>query len=107
MSRNGPPRVAVLGGGPVGVEAALLAAALQLPVQLYERGEVGAHLRQWGHVKLFTPFAMNSPPLGRESLRADSPRARLPADGDLLTGREHLAAYLGPLAGCSRLSGRV
>src|SRR5262249_51957553 len=72
MSRNAPPRVAVLGAGPVGVEAALYAASLKLPVRLYERGDVGNHLRHWGHVKTFTPFAMNTTPLGRAALRADA-----------------------------------
>lgn len=107
MSRNDPPRVAVLGCGPVGVEAALYAAALSLDVRAYERGGVGDGLRQWGHVKLFTPFAMNVTPLGRAALRADAPRRDLPADGDLLTGRDHLAAYLEPLANTPALAGRV
>src|SRR5262245_31503951 len=107
MSRNEPPRVAVLGAGPVGVEAALYAASLKMTVRLYERGDVGANLRQWGHVRLFTPFAMNTTPLGRATLRADSPRGKMPADADLLTGREHLAAYLEPLARGSLLSGCV
>jgi thioredoxin reductase len=109
MSRHtaGPPRVAVLGAGPVGVEAALYAASLKLPVRVYERDEVGANLRHWGHVRMFTPFGTNVTPLGRAALRADAPRRDLPADGDLLTGREHLAAYLEPLAAGSLLAGAV
>jgi len=91
-----PPRVAVLGCGPVGLEAALAADALGLPCTVYERGRVGEHLRRWGHVRLFSPFGMNSTALGRDRLR--EARADLPGDTDLLTGREHVAAYLEPLA---------
>lgn len=89
-------RIAILGAGPVGLEAALYAASLKLPVRVYERGKVGDNLRRWGHVRLFTPFGMNSTPLGRAALRKDG--VELPADGDLLTGREHVAAYLEPLS---------
>jgi hypothetical protein len=98
MSRTGPPRVAVLGAGPIGLEAALYAATLRLPFTVFERGRVGEHLHQWGHVRLFSPFGMNATPLGRDRLRADNPRHDFPADGDYVTGRDHLAAYLEPLA---------
>lgn len=92
------PRVAVLGAGPVGLEAALAAKSAGCAVTIYERGRVGEHLQRWGHVKLFTPFAWNATPLGRSTLRAENPKHELPADGDHLTGREHVAAYLEPLA---------
>ncbi|MFO0841237.1 MAG: monooxygenase [Gemmataceae bacterium] len=105
MSRTDAPRIAILGAGPVGLEAALYAASLKLPFRVYERGKAGDNLRRWGHVKLFTPFGMNATPLGRATLRAD--KHKLPGDQDLLTGREHLAAYLDPLAKCSLLAGRV
>jgi hypothetical protein len=105
MSRIAPPRIAVLGAGPIGVEAALYAVSLGLPVQVYERGQVGDNLRQWGHVRLFSPFGTNTTPLGRATLRADSPRSKLPGDADILTGHEHLAAYLEPLAASPLLRG--
>jgi thioredoxin reductase len=98
MSRTDLPRIAILGAGPIGLEAALHAATLGLPFAVYERGRVGEHLRQWGHVRLFSPFGMNVTPLGRSRIQTDNPAHQLPADNDLLTGREHLAAYLEPLA---------
>ncbi len=98
MARMEPPRIAVLGAGPVGLEAALYASALSLPFKVYERGRVGEHLRRWGHARLFTSFGMNSTPLGRARVRADQPDHPLPESGAVLTGREHLAAYLEPLA---------
>ena len=107
MSRSDPPRIAVLGAGPIGLEAALYAVNLKFPVRVYERGSVGEHLRQWGHVRLFTPFGMNTTPLGRATLRADAPRRTLPGDGDVLTGREHVAGYLEPLAQSPILAGTI
>src|SRR5262245_1794228 len=98
MSRSGSPRVAILGAGPIGLEAALQAAARGLPFTVFERGRVGEHLRRWGHIRLFSPFGMNSTPLGRARLRADQPHHETPADNTILTGRQHLAAYLEPLA---------
>ncbi len=98
MAKSDTPRLAVLGAGPIGLEAALHARSLQWPVSVYERGRVGEHLRRWGHVRLFSPFGMNVTPLGRAAVLRDKSRADLPTDGDCITGREHVARYLEPLA---------
>jgi thioredoxin reductase len=98
MPRNDQPRLAILGAGPIGLEAALYAAALKLPFTVYERGRVAEHLQQWGHVRLFTPFAMNVTPLGRSRILTEHPQAKLPDDNACITGREHVKAYLEPLA---------
>jgi hypothetical protein len=103
MAKTDAPRVAILGAGPIGLEAALYARALQLPVMVYERGRVGEYLRRWGHVRLFSPFGMNVTPLGRATLLADKPKRDFPADADCVTGREHVACYLEPLAQSSAL----
>jgi thioredoxin reductase len=98
MARQESPRIAILGAGPIGLEAALSARALDLPVTIYERGRVGEHLYRWGHVRLFSPFGMNATPQGRAAIRHEDPEHEFPADGDCITGREHIAAYLEPLA---------
>ena len=72
MSRGDLPRLAILGAGPIGLEAALQAATLKLPFVVYERGRSGEHLRQWGHVRLFSPFGTNSTPLCKTQPIADS-----------------------------------
>src|SRR5947199_2729062 len=113
MAQPPAPRIAVLGAGPVGLEAALYARALGLPVTIYERGRIAEHVQRWGHVTLFSPFGMNSTPLGRAALRAENPKHELPGDGDYVTGRDHVAAYLEPLAmtgqliECLKLEARV
>ena len=49
--------VAVIGGGPVGLAAAAHLLARGLPVKLYEAGPaVGSNVRDWGHVRVFTPW---------------------------------------------------
>ncbi len=96
-------RIAILGAGPIGLESALYAATLGLPVAVYERGQVGEHLQRWGHVRLFSPFGMNVTPLGLARIKTELHQHRLPGEQEVITGREHRAAYLEPLAGCSLL----
>jgi thioredoxin reductase len=98
MSRSDPPRLAILGAGPIGLEAALYAATLKLPFRVYERGQAGNYLRHWGHVRLFTPFGKNTTSLGKSVLRNSQARREIPDDTAILTGKEHLSAYLEPLA---------
>jgi hypothetical protein len=105
--RTDTPRIAILGAGPIGLEAALYAATLRLPVTVYERGRVGEHLRQWGHVRLFSPFGMNSTSLGRARVQADNSGHDFPGDSDCITGKEHAEAYLDPLAGSPLLAGML
>lgn len=107
MARTEAPRIAVLGAGPVGLEAALYARALDLPVTVYERGRVAEHLLRWGHVKLFSPFGMNTTVLGRKTILAEKPGHELPGDGECVTGKQHAAAYLEPLAKAAKLRDAV
>jgi len=54
------PRLAILGSGPTGLEAALAAADQGWPFTLYEAAaRPAANVRSWGHVGLFTPWSMN------------------------------------------------
>jgi hypothetical protein len=80
------------------LEAALYARKLGLPVTVYERGRVGEHFHRWGHVRLFSPFGMNTTPLGRAAIRDEDPDHDFPPDHQCTTGHEHLACYLEPLA---------
>lgn len=50
-------RVAIIGAGPVGLEAALAAREAGCAVTVYEQDPRPAgHVRAWGHVRLFTPW---------------------------------------------------
>jgi hypothetical protein len=100
-------RVAVLGAGPVGLEAALYGAALGHQVLCIERGEVAAAVRSWGHVCMFSPWQMNISPLGAARLhgRGCAVPTSEPAAGP--TGAEYAAHYLVPLSQDPLLAGRI
>src|SRR3989441_6538113 len=63
-------KIAIVGAGPIGLEAALRARHAGHEVTVFESASVGDHFRLYGPVPLFTPFHMNSTALGRERLRA-------------------------------------
>jgi hypothetical protein len=100
-------RIAIIGAGPIGLEAALYASQLGFTVNVYERGKVGEHLNRWGHVQLFSPFGMNSTSLGRSAIRVDFPQHSLPVDNACISGRQHVSAYLDPLARTRWLKERI
>ena len=99
-----PPRAAILGGGPLGLEAALYASRLGHSVWLFEReAEIAPDVRAWAHVSMFTPWAANRSPLGemllREAVRKEKLAVRKFPPGRLYpTGGEFLRLYLEPLA---------
>lgn len=90
------PHIAIIGAGPIGLEAALYAVQRGYRVSVFERGRVAENVRRWGHVRLFSPFGMNSSEWGRAALRESG--HELPADDELLTGQEFVARYLFPLS---------
>jgi thioredoxin reductase len=102
-----PSRVAIIGAGPIGLEAALQATHLGFPVTVYERGDLAEHLGQWGHVRLFTPFGMNCSQLGLDVIRKEHPQHQLPGPNDLLTGSDYRDAYLVPLTLTAKLADAV
>jgi thioredoxin reductase len=89
-------RIAIVGAGPIGLEAALYASALGAVVRVYERSSVAQHIDEWGHIQLFTPFGMNHTPLGRRALEETG--HQLPGDEILQSGAEWRESYLLPLA---------
>jgi len=101
------PRIVVLGAGPIGLEAALYARYLGYDVAVVEREKVASNVRKWGHVRMFSPFAMNRSTLGVAALRAQSEDMNLPADDALLTGEEFAAQYLVPLSQSDLLAGCI
>jgi thioredoxin reductase len=105
MAKTDAPRIAVLGAGPIGLEAAVYARSLNLPVTVYERGRAADAVHRWGHVRLFSPFGMNVTTLGRTAILTDHPRHEFPADTANTTGKEHITTYLDPLAKSRLLSG--
>jgi hypothetical protein len=89
--------VAVIGGGPVGLAAAAHLVTRGVPVKLYEAGDtVAAHVRDWGHVRLFSPWGFSTDSAATAILKAHGWQA--PPAAALPTGHDLYAAYLQPLA---------
>jgi hypothetical protein len=81
------PSIAILGAGPIGLEAALAAAERDLPFAVYDAAPtVAGHVRGWGHVRVFTPWDLNVSDRMRAALAAEGVAA--PSGDDLPTGDE-------------------
>ena len=89
--------VAILGGGPVGLAAAahVLERGME-PVVLEAGPDAGHAVRQWSHVRMFSPWEYNIDKAARRLLASVGWNA--PSAGDYPTGGELVAQYLEPLA---------
>lgn len=98
--------VAVIGAGPVGLAAAahLLERGLE-PLVLEAGPAVGAAIREWGHVRLFSTWRYNLDPASVRLLEKRGWRAPRPTA--LPYGSQIVEDYLEPLASTPELSGRV
>lgn len=97
-------KIAIIGAGPIGMEAALYGAVAGLDVQLFERGRIGENVRRWGHVQLFTEWERNRSPLASRLLGERG--TVLPPLEAFPTGQE-LADYLLKVGTLEALRGRI
>jgi hypothetical protein len=100
------PRIAILGAGPTGLEAALTAAEGGFPFTLYEAApSVAGNVRAWGHVRLFTPWEMNVSPRMRRHLEAAG--REVPDGVECPTGRELVERLFEPLAALPEIASNL
>ena len=102
-SPSNPLEIAIIGAGPIGLEAAIYASALGHRPTVYERFEAGANIRRWGFLRLFSPWKLNTSPLGLAALEAQG--LPIPQMEEYPGGGEYCDRYLAPLA--AALGGRV
>jgi thioredoxin reductase len=89
--------IAVIGAGPVGLAAAVHLLEQGLPVKVYESGSsVASNLRDWDHVRVFTPWRYCIDQAARKLLEAHN--WRMPAPEAFPTAGELVEHYLEPLA---------
>jgi thioredoxin reductase len=98
--------VAVIGAGPVGLAAAAHLAERGQPFVVLEAGEgPGATLRQWAHVRVFSPWRYNVDSAARRLL---DEAGWVEPDLDVLpTGAQLVEQYLQPLADLPALKPHV
>ncbi|WP_431268000.1 FAD-dependent oxidoreductase [Dankookia sp. P2] len=98
--------VVVIGAGPVGLAAAahLLARGLE-PLVLEAGPGIGAAVRAWGHVRMFSPWRYNTDAATRALLEAEGWSA--PDPEAYPTGAKLVRDYLAPLAATPALRGRI
>jgi len=98
--------VAVIGAGPVGLAAAAHLVDRGIEPIVFEAGDaVGASVREWGHVRVFSNWDFDVDPVaaGLLSEAGWSP----PADDGYPTGDEIVERYLEPLASLPAIAGRL
>ncbi|HEX5323665.1 MAG TPA: hypothetical protein VFW40_07760, partial [Capsulimonadaceae bacterium] len=94
---NEMPHVAIIGAGPLGIEAAHYGLRAGLSVRIFERDlEVASTIRLWDHLPLFTPWGSNRTPLGESILQER--QVALPRPSLYHTGADLIDLYLRPLA---------
>src|ERR1043165_1615607 len=89
--------VAVIGAGPVGLAAAANLVERGIAARVYEAGAtVGANLRDWAHVRIFTSWEQSVDPVSRRLLEAEG--WSMPQTHALPTGGDLVDRYLIPLS---------
>jgi thioredoxin reductase len=98
--------VAIVGAGPVGLAAAAHLLSRGLEPIIFEAGDAaGASVRDWGHVRVFSPWRYNIDPVAADLLESHGWTAP-PAD-EYPTGAEIVADYIEPLAAVPAIRSRL
>jgi len=98
--------VAIIGAGPIGLAAAANLVERGIDFVIYEAGDsIADSMRQWGHIRLFSPWKHLVDPASRRLLEASG--WTHPDDDGLPTGAELVERYLAPLAAIDSIASRV
>jgi thioredoxin reductase len=98
--------VVIIGAGPVGLAAAAHALSRNLTPLVLEAGpSVGAGIRQWGHVRMFSPWKFNVDSTAAAILTRHG--WSMPDGEDYPTGHDLVERYLTPLSQASELRPRI
>ena len=94
---NTKRQIAVIGAGPVGLAAAAhLLERGETPLVLEAGAAVGANIRDWAHVRMFSPWEFTVDAASGRLLEANG--WQMPPADELPTGGDLVERYLAPLA---------
>jgi hypothetical protein len=95
---DSPATIGIIGGGPVGIEAAIYARFLGYFVSIFEERRVAHRMLDWHTRPLAVPMSQCTTSLGHAAILAQNPDyQRCPAD-QIGTGQSYANDYLIPLA---------
>jgi len=98
--------VLIIGAGPVGLAAAAHVLSHHLTPLVLEAGAtVGAGIRRWGHVRMFSPWKFNVDSAATAILARYG--WSLPDGDEYPTGHDLVSRYLEPLAGTGELAPHI
>ena len=98
--------VVIIGAGPVGLAAAAHALSRNLTPLVLEAGpSAGAGIRQWGHVRMFSPWKFNVDSAAAAILARQG--WSMPNGEEYPTGHDLVDRYLTPLSHASELRPRI
>jgi thioredoxin reductase len=98
--------VAIIGAGPIGLAAAAQLVERGIDFVMFEAGgQAAASMREWGHIRLFSPWRHLVDPASRRLLEAQG--WELPDPERAPTGAELVEKYLAPLAALEPIASRL
>jgi cation diffusion facilitator CzcD-associated flavoprotein CzcO len=98
--------VVIIGAGPVGLAAAAHALSRNLTPLVLEAGpRIGAGIRRWGHVRMFSPWRFGVDSAASQLLSRHG--WTMPPADEYPTGDDLVNRYLEPLAGTPELAPHV
>ncbi len=93
-----PATIAIIGAGPVGIEAAIYARFLGYFVSIFEQRRVAHRMLDWHDRALAVSVAECTTSIGHAAIAAQNPEYVRRTPGDYYTGRSYADEYLIPLA---------
>lgn len=95
---DSPATLAIIGAGPVGIEAAIYARFLGYFVSIFDTRRVAHRMLDWHERPLTVPVSQCTSPLGHAAIKSQTPEYVVPSPDEMWTGKQYAENYLLPLA---------